>query len=244
MPDNELDVLNRTHHEAQSHMELLPNYYAWTYRRFINYIKGEVIELGCGGGFGIKTYIGRVQHVYAVDHNAELLERVASRFQDGNVTPILADLRGDWRELDGLSVDTAILMDVLEHFSNDGTVLRNVARCLKPGGVAIIKVPAQSNLYSEMDKASGHYRRYDASSLSKLAAANGLEPLRVCHMNLVGGLIYRLKNKQSVNFSKTFSSTELRVINLLLPIAELFDWIPRLPGLSLIGAFQKRISDE
>ena len=73
---------NRTYHEALAQMELLPNYYAWTYEAFRPFITGEVIELGCGAGLGMATYVDRVQRVYAVDHNEKLLKRVRASLPD------------------------------------------------------------------------------------------------------------------------------------------------------------------
>ena len=59
------------------------------------------------------------------------------------------------------------MLDVLEHVESDGETLRLLGKCLKPGGELIIKVPALNCLYSGMDKAIGHYRRYNKRALIK-----------------------------------------------------------------------------
>ena len=170
-----MDLLakNRTYHEAQSSMELLPNYYKWTYGKFRRYITGDVVELGCGSGTGIRCYLERAHHVYAVDHNDELLMRISQSFDTSKVTPIKADLMDDWHELKGIEADIVILMDVLEHFRDDEDFLQKAAALLKPGGKIAIKVPAQSALYSSIDEASGHFRRYDPEDLRRLARGFG-----------------------------------------------------------------------
>ncbi len=60
-------------------------------------------------------------------------------------------------------------MDVLEHFENDTAIMQKAAELMKPGGHIVLKVPAQRRLFSAMDEASGHYRRYDRSDLALLA---------------------------------------------------------------------------
>jgi SAM-dependent methyltransferase len=220
-------------------MELLPNYYAWTYGAFRPFLSGEVIELGCGAGLGIASYHSRVDRVYAVDHNEDLLRRVQANFPRDRVRTILADLAGDWSELQGLSVDSVILMDVLEHFRDDLTFLRKAADLLKPGGHVLLKVPAQSRLYSPMDRASGHFRRYDPKDVETLASSLGLRIVKLNQINRLGALAYRVKNHNATNFSKSFAPLQLKIINLALPLVRLFDVLPRLPGLSLVAALAK-----
>ena len=85
-----LDVTEhkRTYHQAQSNMELLPNYYAWTYNAFKNYLKGTVVELGSGIGLGIATYRERADHIVAVDYSQELLDRLRDAYADESITTV------------------------------------------------------------------------------------------------------------------------------------------------------------
>lgn len=230
---------NLAHHEAQSLLELMPNYYSWTYGKFKNILHGDVIEIGCGAGLGIGNYLHQVSHVYAVDYNDELLRRIANTYPADRVTTVKADLRGGWKELEGLHGDAVIMMDVLEHFADDADFFSKAAGMIKPGGHLIVKVPAQSALYSEMDQASGHFRRYDAGGLRRLAAAANLRTIRLSPINPVGGLAYRFKNKNKTNFSKSFSPAQLKLINAFIPLIALFDMLPFLPGLSIVGVFQR-----
>lgn len=239
-----MDLLaqNRTYHEAQSSMELLPNYYAWTYRKFVQHINGDVVELGCGSGTGIRYYLGRVRHVFAIDHNDELLQRINRTLNTNKVTAIKADLMGEWRELRGIQADTVILMDVLEHFRDDTEFLRKAGALLRPGGKIAIKVPGQSRLYSSIDEASGHFRRYDPADLRRLARRVGLDCQYIRHMNPLGALSYRLEKSKHTNFSRTFSEGQLRLINRVMRLIELGDYIPYLPGLSLVCVLSKPVS--
>ena len=52
--------------------------------------------------------------------------------------------------------------------------LREIARVLRPGGLAVLTVPACPLLWSEHDEALDHRRRYLASGLRRLLARVGL----------------------------------------------------------------------
>jgi SAM-dependent methyltransferase len=49
------------------------------------------------------------------------------------------------------SFDGVILLNVLEHIKEDAAALRQIARILKPGGIAAIEVPAGRGLYDIYD---------------------------------------------------------------------------------------------
>lgn len=239
MDRSAIDSHNRTYQEAQSNMELLPNYYAWIYRKFGAVIHGEAIDLGCGAGVGIQYYLDRVNHVYAVDYNAELLARIKRIALADKVDTVCVDLLGDWSGLAGIHADVVIMMDVLEHFSDDHAFVLKTKELLKPEGRLAIKVPAQKLLFSPVDQVSGHYRRYDKDDLIRLMEDVGFRTIKVEHMNPLGSWAYRFKKGNSTNFSRTFSPLQLWSINKLIPVIEMFDAIPILKGLSLIGVFQK-----
>ena len=229
---------NRTYHVAQDSMALLPNYYRWSYSVFGRFLRGKVVELGSGSGLGIPAYVDRVDHVTAVDHDRACLGRIRTAWPEDKVTTLQADLIGDWRELQGIQADSVLMMDVIEHFADDETLLRKSAALLNSGGHLLVKVPAQSALYSAMDEASGHYRRYDADQLRQLAINAGLEIVSLTSMNRLGAIAYRTRRKRRSNFSRSFSPAQLRAINWALPLVRLGDVVPGLPGLSLVGVFR------
>ncbi|MHB1947165.1 MAG: class I SAM-dependent methyltransferase [Gammaproteobacteria bacterium] len=67
------------------------------------------------------------------------------------------------------SIDAVVILNVLEHIENDLAALQQIKRILKPGGIAIIEVPAGPHLYDIYDKVLMHYRRYTRSDLTTLA---------------------------------------------------------------------------
>jgi SAM-dependent methyltransferase len=235
-----LDRPNLVYHEAQERMALLPNYYSWIHSHFAEHLRGTVLELGCGAGFVMKHYVDRVERVIGVDINPELLAALERSYAPGKVRTACVDLRTDWREIGDVKADVIVALDVVEHFEDDAAFVDKLARHLNPRGTVVIKVPAQSRLYDEMDKASGHFRRYDARDLEQLMQSRGFETLSLRHMNPAGAWSYRLKKQAKTNFSRTFSSRKLKFVNRLMPVLSLLDRVPGLKGLSLIGVFRAR----
>jgi SAM-dependent methyltransferase len=234
-----VDRSNLVYHEAQDQMALLPNYYAWICSHFRDHLSGTVLELGCGAGFVVRNYIDLVERVIGVDINPVLLERLELSSPPAKTETYQVDLRGDWHEMDGVQADVVIALDVVEHFEDDAAFVRKLVQHVKPGGRVVLKVPAQSRLFNEMDKASGHYRRYDDDQLKLLMEAQGFKALSLRHMNPAGAWGYRFKKQQQTNFSKTFSPDKLKAANALMPVLALLDKVPGLKGLSLVGVFAR-----
>ena len=49
---------------------------------------------------------------------------------------------------------------MLEHIPDDARALACIHRLLAPGGRLLLLVPAERYLYGTLDRALGHYRRY------------------------------------------------------------------------------------
>lgn len=230
---------NQTYHIAQDRMALLPNYYSWIYSHIRDYLSGIVVELGSGSGYVMKNYIHQVDKVIAVDYNQQLLDRLKYLYPTDKVVSVWADLKDEWHELDSIVADAVLSFDVLEHFEDEDSFMSNIGKILKKGGWMVLKVPAQSRLFSEMDIASGHYRRYDTEHLADLMHSHGFKVISQRFMNPVGAFIYRFKRKKKTNFSRSVSPTTLKLANRLIPLLALFDNLPGVKGLSLIGIYEK-----
>jgi 2-polyprenyl-3-methyl-5-hydroxy-6-metoxy-1,4-benzoquinol methylase len=94
--------------------------------------------------------------------------------------------------------DVVVASDVLEHIENDSAAVSEIVRVLRPGGAAIISVPAHQWLFSEHDAALHHHRRYSKALLRNLLEHGGLRIRRLSYWNaalfpVIG--LYRLVRK-------------------------------------------------
>lgn len=71
------------------------------------------------------------------------------------------------------SLDEVVLLNVLEHIERDDLAVAQLKRILKPGGVAVIEVPAGPHLYDAYDKAYMHFRRYSRQGIRQLLQSQG-----------------------------------------------------------------------
>ena len=110
----------------------------------------RVLDLGCGGGRHAFEAYRRGARVVAADLDAGELAAVNGMFaamsMEGEAPPPAAAvaIRGDATKLPfGNGVfDKVIVAEMLEHVPDDQAAMSEVARVLRPGGVAAVTVPA------------------------------------------------------------------------------------------------------
>jgi ubiquinone/menaquinone biosynthesis C-methylase UbiE len=71
--------------------------------------------------------------------------------------------------------DVATCLDLLEHLDDDVAGARELLRVLRPGGLALLTVPAYRWLWSEHDEALSHRRRYVLPELRRVLERAGFE---------------------------------------------------------------------
>ncbi len=74
--------------------------------------------------------------------------------------------------------DAVLAFEVLEHIPDDERVLGEIGRVLRPGGLLALSVPLHAALWSELDDACAHVRRYEPAELWEKLRAAGMEPQR------------------------------------------------------------------
>ena len=75
--------------------------------------------------------------------------------------------------------------DVIEHIDDDGQALREIVRILRPGGYALITVPAFPSLWGLQDRVAHHKRRYRLRPLLARIEGAGLVVERSYHFNFL-----------------------------------------------------------
>jgi SAM-dependent methyltransferase len=83
--------------------------------------------------------------------------------------------------------DALVALNLLEHLPDDVAALAEFARVLRPGGRAVVVVPANPRLYDYYDAHLRHERRYARDELADKARWAGLRPLA---RTAVGSVVY------------------------------------------------------
>ena len=81
--------------------------------------------------------------------------------------------------------DLVLATDVVEHVDEDDKALDEIRRVLKPGGYALITVPAFPSLWGMQDVVAHHKRRYRMMPLRARIASSGLSIERSFHFNFL-----------------------------------------------------------
>ncbi|MCP4247850.1 MAG: class I SAM-dependent methyltransferase [bacterium] len=89
-----------------------------------------------------------------------------------------------------MDAETVVLVNVLEHLEDDVGALRTIAERLPAGGRVVLFVPAHEALYSQSDRAVGHYRRYSRVGIVNKLSNAGLKVLEAGHVNPLGAALW------------------------------------------------------
>ena len=143
----------------------------------------KLLDLGCGEGrHALSAYIAREVEVYAVDLSIKDLGITKSRFnefnENENKQKTLSLAAADAKNLpfQDDEFDSVICSEVLEHIHDYKSVLSEISRVLKNGGVAGISVPRffpewicwqLSDAYHEVK--GGHVRIFKNAVFSRIS---------------------------------------------------------------------------
>jgi len=128
----------------------------------------KLLDAGCGAGALLAELSARGRAV-GVDLSPSAIAITKDRGLGGLIQADLQHL-----PIAREAFDAVMLCDVLEHVLDDEQALREAARVLRPGGIAVITLPALAFLWSTHDQALGHHRRYHPSRVRRIVIDAGL----------------------------------------------------------------------
>jgi ubiquinone/menaquinone biosynthesis C-methylase UbiE len=136
----------------------------------------RVLDVGCGTGMLMED-MKALGFVCGVDFSPVALtfcrERGLTNLVRANVEklPITTN-----------HFDLVTALDLVEHVPDDRALIGELYRVLRPGGIALMTVPAHPSLWSMHDVALHHQRRYEKKAFRSLIENSGFELLRYSYM--------------------------------------------------------------
>jgi SAM-dependent methyltransferase len=216
----------------------LSRYNTWLWEQIARFTGQRVLEVGAGIGTMTRFFLDR-QLILATDVDPRYLERLPRTFANWpNVIVRPLDLNERFSEqLAEYRLDTALCLNVLEHIKDDGAVLDHFSQLLSPGGRVVVIVPALMRLYGEIDKAIGHYRRYEKGEIITKFGRAGLRVEETRFLNLLGlpGWYFN----SCLLKRKIVPGLQARFNDFLVPLLRLEKYVTLPWGMSLLAVGRK-----
>lgn len=189
-------------------------YNRWTVKKFERYLKGKILEVGCGIGNFTKI-LSKYGEVFAIDIDNDYII-AAQQTVKGKAMVELGDIENGESFFNGQKFDAVICLNVLEHIKDDRKSLRNMYSILKKKGVLILLVPAHDFLFGEIDKSIRHHRRYNKGQLLKLLKSIGFKIEKARLLNMFGALGWWFAGKLLKN--RGVDKNKIKLFNFFAPV--------------------------
>lgn len=179
----EYHKLNQVEHQMWWFRGLHENLVAMFHRSPVRPRGGVILDVGCGtGGFLCTLTQALPQYtLLGLDINkaaCEIAHAKSGQFVclgSANSLPF-----------SGVSLAAIFSADVLCHCGVDPKqVLKDFYRCLQPGGIVVLNLPAYSWLLSGHDRAVHNVRRYTSKNIRELLTAAGFVDVETTYWNTI-----------------------------------------------------------
>ncbi|MEV0720519.1 class I SAM-dependent methyltransferase [Asanoa sp. NPDC050611] len=189
---------------------------------------GAALDIGAAGGGNTRVLRAHGWRPVALEYSAEGAEVARERG--------LSVMRADGRHLPVGSgaLDLVTAFDVLEHIDEDHEAAAEIRRVLRPGGTALIAVPADMKLWSAHDVAVGHVRRYDRAGLRDVVKKAGLVVDELWSWNVLLRPVAAWRRRRSTGSDLDDIAAPVNLGLRAVVAAERYLPVKSLPGVSLM----------
>jgi SAM-dependent methyltransferase len=140
--------------------------------------RARILDVGCGTGANLEL-LAQYGDAEGVDISADALAFCRARGLEKVRLGAAETL-----PYEDASFDLVTALDVVEHLDDDVAGLREMRRVLRPGGRALLFVPAFMFLWGVQDDVSHHRRRYTLKNLGRAVREAGFEVERATYANI------------------------------------------------------------
>ena len=152
-----------------------------------DYLKDNILEVGAGYGTFTKSYMNNFKDISLLDSDKKNIKLLIRKFNENKNIKVL---NSGVRDLEQ-NFNTIIYFNVLEHIEADILEIENSIQKLNVDGHLIILVPAHQKLYGKLDRAVGHYRRYNINFFKKNIFKNA-QIVELKYLDIFGYFLYFL----------------------------------------------------
>ena len=135
--------------------------------------------------------------------------------------------------------NTILYFNVLEHVKEDKLEIKTALEKLNKGGHLIVLVPAHQKIYSKLDEAVGHFKRYDIDFFKK----NKFENSKVIKLHFLDFFGYLLYHLNKIFFKEETYPSNLKIFiwdKIFTPFTVIVDYLTGYKfGKNILCIYQK-----
>jgi len=184
------------------------------------FLKDDMLEVGAGCGSFTKAYMKNFQSITLTDADAGSYNLLKKNFINEKKITVLSSLTKNINK----KFNTILYFNVLEHVKEDKLEIRNALEKLNSGGHLIILVPAHQKIYSKLDKAVGHYKRYDINFFKE----NKFENSEIVKLHFLDFFGYSLYHLNKIFFKEETYPTTIKIFiwdKIFTPLTTIVDFL-------------------
>jgi len=229
----------KTGHEILASLSKAHRFNRWMADKAVRpFVGHRVLEIGAGIGNMTLQLLPREKYIASDfdEMHIEVLNALMQRALNLEARRIDATQAADLKPLQN-RIDTVVCLNVLEHIPDSTAALQNMYDTLEPGGCVIILVPQGKWLYSPLDKALDHVKRYSRQELCDAVRGAGFTVEQTFHFNRIGVLGWALNGK--LLRRTRMAKYQLKMYDSLVWLWRRIDWLLPWHGLSIVAVGRK-----
>ena len=192
-------------------------YFVFKIRKFL---KDGILEVGAGCGSFTKGYMKNFQSITLTDSDDTSYNLLKENFiNEKNINVLKSNIKN----IDN-RFNTLLYFNVLEHIKEDKLEIKEALEKLNYGGHLIILVPAHQKIYSKLDKAVGHYKRYNINFFKD----NKFENSKIIKLHFLDLFGYSLYLLNKIFFKEETYPTNFKIFiwdKIFTPLTIIFDFL-------------------
>jgi len=184
------------------------------------FLKDDILEVGAGCGSFTKSYMKNFKLITLTDADENSCNLLKKNFKNKKEIKII---KSTVKNIDK-KFNTLLYFNVLEHVKEDKLEIQNALGKLNSGGHLVILVPAHQKIYSKLDKAVGHHKRYDINFFKD----NKFENSKIIKLHFLDLFGYSLYYLNKIFFKEETYPTNFKIFiwdKIFTPLTIIFDFL-------------------